>query len=126
MTTTVRIQESISPLVAEWESLAHRTKAIPFLWPGWIAAWWSTFGAGRLQILTVYEDDHLTGVLPLRRLHGKLGSPTNSHTPMFGFLATTETAMEQLAQALFFQKPRRIDLSLLLAKDTDLSLTRAV
>jgi CelD/BcsL family acetyltransferase involved in cellulose biosynthesis len=125
MKATIRIQESISPLIDEWESLAQRTKAIPFLWPGWIAAWWSAFGAGQLQILTVYEDGHLTGVLPLRRLHGKLGSPTNSHTPMFGFLATTETAIEQLAQALFFQKPRRIDLSFLLAKDTDLSLIRA-
>jgi hypothetical protein len=62
------------------------------------------------RFFTVYEDDHLTGVLPLHRLHGRLGSPTNSHTPMFGFLATTETAMEHLAQALFFQKPRRIDL----------------
>jgi hypothetical protein len=94
MTTTVRIQESISPLIAECESLGQRTKAIPFLWPGWIAAWWRTFGAGRLQILTVYEDDHLTRDLPLRRLHGKLGSPTNSETPLFSFLAEDETVVK--------------------------------
>src|SRR5215204_530695 len=125
MTTTVRIQESISPLIAEWESLAQRKKAIPFLWPGWIAAWWSTFGAGRLQILTVYEDDHLTGVLPLCRLHGKLGSPTNSETPLFGFLAEDETAVKRLSHALFSQRTRSIGLSFLSPADDGVSLTRA-
>jgi CelD/BcsL family acetyltransferase involved in cellulose biosynthesis len=125
MTTTVRIQESISPLIAEWESLAQRKKAIPFLWPGWIAAWWSTFGAGRLQILTVYEDDHLTGVLPLCRLHGKLGSPTNSETPLFGFLAEDETVVKRLSHALFSQRTRSIGLSFLSPADDGVSLTRA-
>ncbi len=125
MMATVEIQSSVEPLVAEWEHLARLTNANPFLWPGWISAWWRAFGTGQLQIITVHQNDSLTAVLPLRRFRGSLSSVTNSHSPMFGFLATTETAMEQLAQALFFQKPRRIDLSLLLAKDTDLSLTRA-
>jgi CelD/BcsL family acetyltransferase involved in cellulose biosynthesis len=88
-------------------------------------AWWHAFGAGRLQILTVYENGHLTGVLPLRRLRGALKSTTNAHTPLFGFLAANEAVAGKLAQALFSQNASRIDLSHLLAEDIGLFLTRA-
>jgi CelD/BcsL family acetyltransferase involved in cellulose biosynthesis len=88
-------------------------------------AWWHAFGVGQLQILTVYQNDRLAGVLPLRRLGGVLSSTTNAHTPQFGFLAANEMAAEKLAQAAFSQDARRIDLSFLLADDTGLSLTRA-
>ena len=125
MTTAVKIQDSMQPLVAEWEDLARRTKASPFLWPGWLAAWWDAFGAGQPQFFTAYENGRLTGVLPLRRLRGTLGSPTNSDTPLFGFLAENETAAKQLSRALFLQRPRNIDLSLLSPADAGVSLTRA-
>jgi CelD/BcsL family acetyltransferase involved in cellulose biosynthesis len=121
MTITVRIQDSIVPLIEEWESLAQRTKAIPFLWPGWIAAWWSAFGAGRLQILTAYQDGRLAGVLPLYRFRGTLSSTTNPHTPSFDFLAANETAVEQLSHALFSQRAHRIDLSFLIPTDPGVS-----
>jgi CelD/BcsL family acetyltransferase involved in cellulose biosynthesis len=87
-------------------------------------AWWHAFGAGRLQILTVYQNGHLAGVLPLHRLRGALKSTTNAHTPLFGFLAANEAAAEKLAQALFSQNASRIDLSHLLSGDVGLSLTR--
>lgn len=125
MTATVEFQDRIEPLAAEWERLARHTKASPFLWPGWIGAWWRAFGSGRLQILTVYEDGYLTGVLPLRRFRGALSSTTNPHTPLFGFLAANETAAEQLSYALFSQNPRRIDLSFLSPTDASVSLARA-
>ena len=108
---TVEIRDRIEALVDEWERLAQHTKASPFLWPGWIGAWWRAFGSGRLQVLTAYEDGRLTGVLPLRRFRGALSSTTNSNTPLFGFLAANETAVKQLLHALFSQKPRRVDLS---------------
>jgi CelD/BcsL family acetyltransferase involved in cellulose biosynthesis len=123
--TTVEIHERIEPLVGEWECLARRVNASPFMWPGWIEAWWHAFGEGRLQILTVYQDGRLVGVLPLRRLRGALSSTTNGHTPLFGFLAANEAAAGKLAQALFSQNARSIDLSFLRATDTGLSLTRA-
>jgi CelD/BcsL family acetyltransferase involved in cellulose biosynthesis len=88
-------------------------------------AWWHAFGVGRLQILTVYQDGRLSGVLPLRRLRGNLKSTTNAHTPLFGFLAANEAAAGKLAQVLFSQNARHIDLSFLRAKDTGLLLTRA-
>ncbi len=126
MVVVAEIQNRVEPLVAEWERLAQRAEASPFLWPGWIDAWWRAFGAGQLQILTVYENGHLTGVLPLRRFGGALSSTTNnSHTPLFGFLAANETAVKQLSHALFSQKPRRIDLSFLSPTDAGVSLARA-
>jgi len=125
MTTIVKIHNDLEPLVADWERLAQDVKASPFLWPGWIAVWWRAFGAGRLQILTVHENGHLTGVLPLRKLRGALLSPTNSHTPQFGFLAATETARERLVHAAFAQEPRHLGLSYLDPHGGDASLVRA-
>lgn len=115
----------IDPLKADWERLAQHTRAAPFLWPGWISAWWQAFGNGELQILTVYEDGRLSGVLPLQSLRGALLSPTNPHTPLFGFLAATETAAERLTSALFAQRPRHIELSYLEADEDSVSLARA-
>jgi CelD/BcsL family acetyltransferase involved in cellulose biosynthesis len=126
VTTIVKIHDRIEPLVTEWERLAQHLGASPFLWPGWVEAWWHAFGTtGQLQILTAYQDGHLAGVLPLRRLRGALRSTTNDHTPLFGFLVANELAAHKLAQALFSQNARRIDLSLLLPDDTALPLARA-
>jgi CelD/BcsL family acetyltransferase involved in cellulose biosynthesis len=121
----VKVQDSIEPLVDEWERLAQRTRAAPFLWPGWVSAWWGAFGAGRLQVLTAYEDGRLTGVLPLRRSRGALSSTTDSTTPLFGFLAESKTAVGQLSRALFSQEPRRIVLSFMSPADAGVSLTRS-
>jgi CelD/BcsL family acetyltransferase involved in cellulose biosynthesis len=125
MAATVRIQDCIEePLLVEWERLAQQVDASPFLWPGWMSAWWRAFGTGRLQILTAYRDGNLTGVLPLHLSRGTLSSTTNLHTPLFGFLAENETAMKQLTYELFSQRVRRINLSYLAPTGADASLTR--
>jgi CelD/BcsL family acetyltransferase involved in cellulose biosynthesis len=115
----------MEPLVGEWERLADHLNASPFLWPGWIEAWGHAFGGGRHEILAVYQNGCLAGVLPLLRLGKVLSSTTNAHTPLFGFLAANAMAAEKLAQALFSQDARRVDLSFLLSEDTGLSLARA-
>ena len=122
MMTTVEINDRIDPLEAEWERLAQHLQASPFLRPGWADAWWRAFGAGRLQILAAYQNGNLAGVLPLRRYRGVLSSTTNDHSPLFGVLAANGTAADALARALFSQKPRRIDLSLLPSSDVGVSL----
>lgn len=124
MTTTVEIHQHIEPLLGEWERLARRGNASPFMWPGWMKAWWHAFGSGRLRILTVYQNGHLAGVLPLHWLRGTLKSTTNAHTPLFGLLAANEAAAGKLAQALFSQNASRIDLSHLLGGDVGLLQTR--
>lgn len=123
---TVRIQDRIEePLLGEWERLARHVGANPFVWPGWIDAWWRAFGTGRLQILTASGNGRLTGVLPLYLSRGTLSSTTNLHTSLFGFLAKNETARKELTYALFSQRARHIELSYLAPIDTDASLTRA-
>lgn len=119
--STAEIRTDIEPMVVEWERLAQHTKANPFLWPGWIRAWWRAFGTGQLQIITTRENGQLTGVLPLRQSHGTLSSPTNYHTPWFGFLAANERAVEQLSRGLLSQRPRRVCLSFLPSTDIGVS-----
>src|SRR5215203_4723506 len=124
MTAIVEVHNDPESLVAEWERLARSVEASPFLWPGWIGAWWSAFGAGQLQILTVREHGHVTGVLPLRKLRGALLSTTNPHTPLFGLLATTDTVRERLVRELFAQQPRHLGLSYLDPDGADAALVR--
>lgn len=89
------MHESVEGIQQEWDSLAKRTSAPPFLRPGWIEAWWRAFSAGRLQALTASEDGAITGVLPIVRRRDYVGSPTNWHTPIFGGVyANAETACE--------------------------------
>src|ERR671912_2348507 len=108
MKIVVEVQEHSEPFASEWERLAQHTRANPFLWPGWIQAWWRAFGDGRLQILTARENGRLTGILPLRRFRGTLSSPTNGDTPLFGFLTADKMAAKQLSHALFSQETQRI------------------
>lgn len=78
---------TIEPVAREWDALADRVAAPPFLRPGWTAAWWRAFGTGTLDIFMARRGGRLVGVLPLCRRRHALFSPTNWHTPGFGFLA---------------------------------------
>ena len=122
---SVKVWDRIEPISFEWERLARQTKASPFLWPGWIGAWWRAFGAGQLEILTTYEGDVLAGVLPLYRFRSGLSSTTNPHTPLFGFLAANQGATRQLSKALFARRPHRIELSFLSSTEAGVPLTLA-
>jgi CelD/BcsL family acetyltransferase involved in cellulose biosynthesis len=87
-------------LVREWDDLADRTGASPFHRPGWFAAWWGAFGAGRMEILAARTDGRLTGVAVVSRRRGALVSASNWHTPMFGLVAEDERAAGELARGL--------------------------
>ncbi len=121
MKSTIEIWNRVEPLAPDWERLAEHQRANPFLWPGWIDAWWRSFGRGQLQILAVYQDGCLAGVLPLHRLRAVLSSTTNPEAPLFGFLAANEMAAYQLSKALYLQSARRIDLSLTDLADVGIS-----
>jgi CelD/BcsL family acetyltransferase involved in cellulose biosynthesis len=81
---TVERRADIAQIAPEWDALADRVGAAPFLRPGWLGAWLEAFPAGRPAILTVREGGELKGVLPLLRGSALLTSPSNSHTPLFG------------------------------------------
>jgi CelD/BcsL family acetyltransferase involved in cellulose biosynthesis len=101
--------ERFEEIAADWDDLADRVKAAPWLRPGWITRWWRAFGNGRPHVIAWREGGRLTGVLPLYELRGALFSPTNWHTPEFGAVTESGDATE-LAIELLAQRPRRIQL----------------
>jgi len=109
--SVVRIAEQISALEQEWDGLADRVGAPPFLRPGWIEAWWSGYGTGQLAIFVARRaDGRLAGVLPLYRSRGCLFSASNAHTPEFGVLAEDAAIARALCQALMEHRGPRVSL----------------
>lgn len=109
----VSTEPAEDPLAREWDELADRLGSVPFMRPGWIAAWWSAFGFGSLGVLCARRAGRLVGVLPLGRRGAALRSPTNFHTPEFGVLAEDAAARRALADAVFRGRPRRVSIAFL-------------
>jgi CelD/BcsL family acetyltransferase involved in cellulose biosynthesis len=109
------------PLTPEWEALADRCDAEPWLRPGWLRAWWHAFGTGRLQLLTARRtsDAELVALVALRRRRGAVSSPTNWHSPRYGVLAEHPAARRAVLGALLATRPRAIDLRCLESADAD-------
>jgi CelD/BcsL family acetyltransferase involved in cellulose biosynthesis len=112
---------------AEWEDLAERAGAGPFLRPGWITAWQRAFGSGRLELRVARspDDPRWAAALPLQRTGGALVSPTNWHTPEFGVIAASPEAGAELHDSLFAAAPRRVTLAFLDPPGAALAGTRA-
>ncbi|MGH8312284.1 MAG: GNAT family N-acetyltransferase [Gammaproteobacteria bacterium] len=102
---------SSSVLTREWNDLAERTGATPYVRPEWVAAWWRAFGAGELRILTLRRKGRLVGLLPVAQRHGCVSSLTNYHTPQSDLLAEDAGVAYDLAQRLFTGHPRRVCLA---------------
>jgi CelD/BcsL family acetyltransferase involved in cellulose biosynthesis len=95
-------------LATEWDGLADRTRAAPFLRPGWFELWSRSFPSSNPCILIVREQGRLEGVLPLVRRRRAIASMTNDHTPGFELIAGSEDAALALAQALFAMHANRV------------------
>lgn len=106
----------------EWEQLADRTAAGPFVRPGWVEAWWRAFGRGRLEIVALRgaADGGLHALLPLQRRGDALCSPTNWHSPEFGLLADRTDAARELVGRLLESQPRRLALDFLDERQAEL------
>jgi CelD/BcsL family acetyltransferase involved in cellulose biosynthesis len=91
---------------AEWDALADRAGAAPFLRPGWVSAWWRAFGRGRLEILTSSgSGGRLDAVLPVVHRHGAIHAPSNWHTPQYGLLESGAGAGSRVVAGLFESTP---------------------
>jgi CelD/BcsL family acetyltransferase involved in cellulose biosynthesis len=102
----------IEPIAEQWDALADRIDAQPWLRPGWIEAWFRSFGTGLPTILVLRRDDRLAAVLPLeRRRGGALRAPANWHTPGFGMLAEDDATARELARELYAHRPRSVSLA---------------
>lgn len=112
--------------VASWAALADRTPCSPFVRPEWLLPWWSAFGHGQLELLGVHDGDRLAASLAVRRHRRRVDSPTNWHTPVYGFLSAGSAWTRHLATELFDPRPRRVVLDLLDAADPALGDVVAV
>jgi CelD/BcsL family acetyltransferase involved in cellulose biosynthesis len=113
MAESIDSASELLSLEPEWEELASRMGASPFMRPGWIGAWWRAFGSGKLAILVLRRQDRLAGVLPLANQRGALVSTTNWHTPEFVPIAEDESALTALIEAALARTSVRLDLSFL-------------
>jgi CelD/BcsL family acetyltransferase involved in cellulose biosynthesis len=109
----VSVETDLDSLACEWELLAERSGASPFLRPGWIMPWLSAFGCGAPEAILVRRDGQLAGVLPMQRRRGRLCSAANWHSPVFGPLAADAEARSLLLDHLFDAGPAGVELSLL-------------
>jgi CelD/BcsL family acetyltransferase involved in cellulose biosynthesis len=100
--------------------LADDLSAPSFLHPGWILAWHRAFSARRLTVLCARRQGELVGALPCVERWGVLRSPTNWHTPEFGFLARDSEVRTALAAALIEEPQSGIDISFLNSDDAAL------
>jgi len=92
----------------EWEALCDRAGADPFSQPGWLLAWWNSFGRGDLTVFAARDGGRLRAVLPMARRAGDLSSPTNWQTPSFGVVAEDAGAAAEVGASLFGALPRRV------------------
>jgi CelD/BcsL family acetyltransferase involved in cellulose biosynthesis len=106
-------------LAREWEQLAARVGATPFLYPGFVLAWQRAFDDRPLLLATVRRAGELVGALPLIRRGAVLVSPANWHTPETGVLARDELAASELARVIAAARPRRISLAFIDGADGD-------
>jgi CelD/BcsL family acetyltransferase involved in cellulose biosynthesis len=115
--TRVGTASGLEASAHEWDALADRISAPPFLRPGWFRIFDRAFGRGDLEVLAARRDGSLVGVVPISRRHGVVRSPTNWHTPWFGALAADDAAADQLASEVRARARNWFDLSFLQAAD---------
>lgn len=110
-----------SPSLGDWDALADRVEAPPFLRPGWFEAWIGAFGGGaELESVEVRRGAELAATVPLLQRRGTLAAPTNWHTPMFGPLAVDAGARGELLAGLFAESRGVVDLNHFGGAGTDL------
>jgi CelD/BcsL family acetyltransferase involved in cellulose biosynthesis len=98
------------PLAREWDELADRAAAPPFLRPGWVAAWAAAFVQSPVRVAALRRDGELVAVVPLMFGHSVVRSPTNWHTPVFGPVVRDGDAAARLSSWLVGLGKRRISL----------------
>src|SRR4051812_4715268 len=121
-TVTVERLRSLERIARDWDELADRTGASPFLRPGWFAAWLGAFGKGeRPVVLTARRAGRLEAVLPLL-VGRRVRSLTNSHTPVFDLLAADPEAAQAIVYDMLGVRAPQLDITYL---EADGALIRA-
>lgn len=108
MTADSALAAPAPALEPEWDDLADRAGAEPWLRPGWIRAWRAAFGSGDEVTVDVRRDGRLAGFAVLERRSASLVSPANWHTPSWAFLAEDAEAERELAERALAHRPQRL------------------
>lgn len=116
--------ENYEEIFDEWDALADRVAATPFMRPGWIAAWWRAFGSGKLEVLTARRGGRLDGVMPVVTRGGATASPSNVHTPEFGLLSQDPRSATTIIDEVFARRPRVVSLRFLPRSEPELARLR--
>lgn len=122
----VVLERNPENIARAWDQLADRVGALPFMRPGWILPWARAFAPGRLAVLSARQGAEVVGVLPFIKRPFALSSPTNWHTPAFGYLAVSSAVSHLLAQRFLALARVCADLSFLDAADPNLNVFQAV
>jgi CelD/BcsL family acetyltransferase involved in cellulose biosynthesis len=109
VSATRAVVADASTVRPEWDALAERAGAAPWLHPGWVLAWQRAFAPrSTLELVCVRDGDRLVAALPLVHAGRVVEAPANSETPFFGPLAEHPDALAELASALFSRAWRRV------------------
>lgn len=123
-TIDTRRFDAVDQVADRWDDLVDRLAAPPFLRPGWTRAWIAAFAPdARLSISTVWRGDELVALTPLIVDDVAVWTPTNDHTPVWGFLAADAEAGDALAADMVADRPDRLVVELV---DIDEPATRHV
>src|SRR5690242_16025164 len=106
-----RRSDLIESLAHEWDQLATRVGAGPFVRPRWRATRWKDLRAGDLETRLLGNDGRLTPLVAVARHRGVLRSLTNGHTPQVGILAENGGPTLRLAESIFGEEPTRVSLA---------------
>jgi CelD/BcsL family acetyltransferase involved in cellulose biosynthesis len=112
----IELHASIEPIAQDWEALAERIGAVPWARPGWFAAWYDSFAAGRTEVVVARRAGRVIGVAPLMASRGVLRSASNWHTPEFPLIAEAGAEME-LAKAVLARRMHRVALQFVASED---------
>jgi CelD/BcsL family acetyltransferase involved in cellulose biosynthesis len=117
---------SVEAVAEEWRRLADDARAAPFLRPGWFAAWWTAFGAGRPEIVVLRRPDGpMAACFPCAGgWAGSCPAPTGTARSMACSRADPEAAAA-LAATLFERRPFELSLGFVDGAAPELDLYRS-
>ena len=110
--TPVAAIEPLTPaLEREWDDLARRTEASPFLRPAYLRVWRASFGHdAQPELVAARRGRRLVGAMAVTRRGSRIGPPGNFETPAAGIVAGDPEAAAVVARALLECGARRIEL----------------
>jgi CelD/BcsL family acetyltransferase involved in cellulose biosynthesis len=96
----------------DWDDLAQRVGASPFLRPGYLDAWTGGFGAPKgLRAITARSAGRLEGLACIAVRGGRLRSIGNYDTPRVGIVASCDEARAAVARALVAHGTHRLTMA---------------